>query len=196
MAGADGIFLEIDPVSVKKLEYSFLALGKRVVKKILRKEAKLALKPMMRTMRTNAPVRSGLLRKSIGIQVKAYANALWAAVGPRHGFRAVITNPERGGTFLANPIGYARLVEYGTRPHSVIRGTRLMRRKGTPKPGETPAGDIPRGPGRHPGTAPRPFMRKAYEAHRSSAVQAFADGVVKSIEAAWAELVAGQATAA
>lgn len=194
MAGADGIFLAIDPVSVKKLEYSFLALGEREAKKILRKQAKLAMRPMLSTARRLAPKRSGLLRKSLGILVKAYHRAIWAGMGPRHGFRAIITDRETGQQELADPVKYAHLVEFGTRPHSITRGARLSRPSA--RPGTRAAEGVAIGRVTHPGSPPRAFMRKAWEAHRSSAAQAFADGVVEDIEAAWAKLVAGQATAA
>lgn len=194
MAEQDGIYLKIDPMSVKKLEYSMLALGEQRVTKILRKQAKLALKPMLSTARRHAPKRSGLLRKSLGIQVKAYANALWAAVGVRHGFRAVITDPKTGGQILADPVKYAHLVELGTRPHSLGRGARMPRTGA--KAGTKAAAGKYRPGAMHPGTPPRAFMRKAFEAHRESAARDFSAGVVKDIEAAWDELMASQAATA
>ncbi|KKL46087.1 hypothetical protein LCGC14_2349110 [marine sediment metagenome] len=103
----------------------------------------------------------------IGIKIKAYAMAVWAGMGPRHGFRGSITDPRTGRQIIADPVKYAHLVERGTAPH-----------------------------GKHPGSPPRAFMRKAFEAHRESAARAFAEGVVKDIEAAWDKILTAQGAAA
>lgn len=64
--------------------------------------------------RKTAPKQTGLLKKSLGKKVKVYrhsGNAV-AVVGPRTGFRGVVTRDGRQVT--GDPTKYAHLVELGT----------------------------------------------------------------------------------
>lgn len=68
------------------------------------------------------------------------------------------------------PRNYAHLVEFGTRPHAVGRGSRLKGVLGTQT-------------GRmHPGAKPKPFIRPAYEAKKFAAVQAIREAALEGIE--------------
>jgi HK97 gp10 family phage protein len=64
---------------------------------------------------------TGLLTKSIGLNVKKVKGQLTARIGPRAGFRATVRRSRKdrfGKTFhrmeVANPLHYAHLVEFGT----------------------------------------------------------------------------------
>ena len=63
--------------------------------------------------------RSGLLRKSIGVQAKRYKKrgTMWVGIGPRTGFRAVVTTRQKR-VVLRNPVNYAHLIEQGFRHRS------------------------------------------------------------------------------
>lgn len=60
--------------------------------------------------------RSGLLRKSIGVRSKRYhkRGVMWVGIGPRTGFRQVITT-RTGRLVMRNPVRYAHLIEEGFR---------------------------------------------------------------------------------
>lgn len=63
--------------------------------------------------------RSGLLRKSIGVRAQRYRRAgiMWVGIGPRTGFRQVVTT-RTGRIVLRDPVKYAHLIELGFRHRS------------------------------------------------------------------------------
>ncbi len=102
----------------------------------------------------------GLLDKSIGVKVGVSRKGnVFAVVGPRTGFKgprsARVLTPlglryQKAG---ANPSYYAHLVELGTKPHALGKGSRLTRttRSGKVRPGQQ-RGRV------HPGARRRPFI--------------------------------------
>lgn len=78
--------------------------------------------------KSNAPVRSkveaaqgwqpGLLKKSIGLNVKKVRGTYTARIGPRTGFRRVVgireSGENAGNPYFQDPTKYSHLVEYGT----------------------------------------------------------------------------------
>jgi HK97 gp10 family phage protein len=147
-----------------------------------------------RTARANAPVESGLLRKSIGVVVKTYKDGtVVGVVGPRHGFKRAVAGSGKSskivtrknvGDFsnsrisLRNPVKYAHLVHGGTRPHAVGSGSKIVRSKfvklakvTTGSGGVRAKRTYAVSPGKqtgkmHPGSPANPFLDRAW---RSSA---------------------------
>ena len=95
--------LEGDKQLIKKLERLGSTIGRRVV----RKAAGKSMTPMNKAAKREAPVVTGLLKKSIGKKVKTYRKdgVVWVAVGPRTGFLEVIDGVRK------DPVKYAHLVE-------------------------------------------------------------------------------------
>lgn len=69
-------------------------------------------KPINKAAKAKVPSESGLLKKSIGINVKKVRGVRTARVGPRTGRGAVVTR--NGRQVFSNPTKYSHLVEYGT----------------------------------------------------------------------------------
>lgn len=69
-------------------------------------------KPIVKAARAKAAKSSGLLRKSIGQNVKKMKGEYTARIGPRKGMGAMVVR--NGVQVYSNPTQYAHLVEYGT----------------------------------------------------------------------------------
>lgn len=77
----------------------------------------------------NVPNVTGLLRKSLGKKSKTYTDGtVIVIVGPRRGFKRVIDGKPR------NPVNYAHLVEFGTKPH-FLRPQKTKGKTGKMHPG-------------------------------------------------------------
>jgi HK97 gp10 family phage protein len=113
----------------------------------------------LRAAKQRAPVETGLLRKSLGKKTKTYPNkgTVVVAIGPRTGFRRLVR--VKGKLVRRNPTKYAHLVEFGSRPHTVGKGSSLRKRR-------------QRGV-MHPGVAARPFLRPALDTTAQAAIAAF-----------------------
>lgn len=106
------------------------ALDKKLRKKGVRKMASAGGGVVLKRARQLVPRDTGLLKKSLGRKVKAYARTgvAVAVVGPRNDpkFRQQVTRAKgrkRPRTLLANPVRYAHLVEGGTQlapPHPFL----------------------------------------------------------------------------
>lgn len=158
------LWVEGDEKLVEALE----SLPAKTESRILRVSVASALKPirtkMIELLRDNR--RTGLLARSIATQVTLHRRTHTAVgkVGPKVGKTVVRTLKRtiQGRTFRfkikINPEKYAHLVEYGTQPHSLGKGTRL--RQG-----------IDTGGRQHPGAKAKPFMRPAAAARKDDAVR-------------------------
>jgi HK97 gp10 family phage protein len=130
-----------------------LAGDKKLSNKVVRGILNKAAKPIIQKAQELAPKEDGDLRKSIGsIPGRGQGKGEQVYVGPRRGARFK---------------GYAgHLVEYGTAPHIIkakaASGQLHLR-------GNVFAEEV-----NHPGAAPRPFMRPAYDAKKDEAV-----GIIK-----------------
>jgi HK97 gp10 family phage protein len=138
--------------------------AKTVTLKAVRKAAQIVTK----AAKQRAPKRkgSGALRASMGQKAakgKKGATLAFAVVGARKSVVRMV-KPERGTKPIkAVPAYYAHLVEDGTRPHPLKKGSKLARRG---KGGDPPK-DV-----RHPGARPRPFLKPAWAAAGPEAVAA------------------------
>lgn len=104
---------------VKKLE----SMKKSKASKILRKACTKGAQPVAKSAKAQAPVETGLLKKSIGHKVKSYPSGVVVGiVGPRvgHGTEVVVNGkPE-----YRDPVYYSHLVELGSEqapPHPFLR---------------------------------------------------------------------------
>jgi len=98
------------------------AVEKKVRKSLLRKAAVAGGKIVMRKYKDTVAKRSGTLARSIGHKVKVYQGAATDVIGARTGMTAVVKGR------MEDPSKIAHLVEFGTRPHSTRRGSKLGRR--------------------------------------------------------------------
>lgn len=120
----------------------------KLEKKILRGALRAGAKVMADAAKSNVPVKSGALRKSIRLSAKTKRGRVTATV--------------KAGNAQAF---YAHMVEFGTAAHRIA-----------PKKADalaTPAG--PRKSIEHPGAKPKPFMRPALDGAAEAAVQAAAE---------------------
>ena len=95
---------------IQELEKSLLKLGPRVAKKVTNKAMTAARKPVVKAIRSNVPVRTGELKKSIGSKQKTYKgkSVRMSIIGARS--RPTVDENGRKN----NPAFYAHLVEFGT----------------------------------------------------------------------------------
>jgi len=69
-------------------------------------------KPVTRAAKAKAPTDSGLLKKSIGQNVKRIRGVRTARIGPRLGWGKEV--PRNGKTVFSDPAKYSHLIELGT----------------------------------------------------------------------------------
>jgi HK97 gp10 family phage protein len=122
---------------------------------ILRKAVRAAAKPVREAVKRHAPRQSGTLAGSISVRIgtNRKTGAVYAVVGPRRGYQ----RKSRGEILsYGKPTKYAHLVEFGTAPHSLVKGDKLARR--------TKAGRQSGGGKGHPGAKAHPFLGPAYRA--------------------------------
>jgi HK97 gp10 family phage protein len=153
----------------------------KVFRAATRKGINEATKLVLSAAKANVPRRTGSLKKSLGrkvVALKGDRKGYIGIVGPRKDisekergrlqrefeqgkrkrppggpkFRKVVKH--KGREILVNPVKYAHLVEYGTKP-SIAKGKVLS-------DGETVFGK------RTKGSAPRPFLRPAWEGNKAA----------------------------
>lgn len=93
----------------KQLLQTFRTLGERVQRKVVRQAVNAAATPVVKSARSKAPRRSGLLRKSLGKKVKTYTDTgtIVGLIGPR----TDVTGEYQGEKVV--PWRYAHLAESG-----------------------------------------------------------------------------------
>lgn len=136
--------------------------------KILRKAVTQGAKPILKDARSKAPVESGLLKKSLGTKIKTYPSGVVVAViGPRMEFKTDPKTSKRKQVYKRTgkaklkrferrqPAYYAHLVEKGTKPHSLGKGSSTRKKTQVQGP-------------QHPGTKAVKFMRRALDSQQAS----------------------------
>jgi HK97 gp10 family phage protein len=119
-------------------------------------------KVVQKSAKGSAPRSSGALKQSLGIKGQKGRKGktiAFAVVGPRTKVRKLVKRRGSRRPVLAVPAYYAHLVEQGTRPHALGKGSRAVARRGKKK---LSAG------AQHPGTRPRPFLRPAYTGNKAA----------------------------
>ncbi|QQS08677.1 MAG: HK97 gp10 family phage protein [Phycisphaerales bacterium] len=165
----NGFRVEIDVADVRrKMEL----LGVRLTTNVIRRALLSGARVIRDEARIKAPKRTGALKKAIvaetdrkgstrdrlvavvkiapksyTVSPKGRAKTVSSKVQKARGKRSV-----KGEVY---PRAYAHLVEFGTRPHAVGKGSRLSKGRA--------------GGAMHPGTPPQPFIRPAYDTKRGEA---------------------------
>ena len=155
-------------------------LPEKLQRKVVRKALAKATKPTLAAARQRCPKDAGLLKKSLGRKTVTYveSGSIVAIIGPRGGFERMVTRRGRSKPEKANPLYYAHLVEFGTKPHSLARAdTKIGRRI---------ANDMKIR--MHPGTKARPFMRPAFDSTKGEVLRIFGEEVAKGLEQEMAKL--------
>ena len=148
-------------------------LDKKAARQGLRAAVDAATKPVLKSAKANVPVETSTLKRSLGRKVKPYRNSLTVVgiVGPRKDkqgkdkngkHRRLVHISSGGRKHWRDPVKYAHLVEFGTRPHSLAKGDRIARKDGKR------SGSVrqTQGARHHPGTSAQPFLRPALDANR------------------------------
>jgi HK97 gp10 family phage protein len=110
-----------------------------------------------RTARAAAPKESGKLKKSVR------AGHVRPFKGMGKGQKKM-----KGVGFFGSDLPYAHLVEFGTAPHSVRKGSRMRKKKIDTEVGESG--------GMHPGAKATPYIRPALDA-----IQTQAPGILREV---------------
>jgi HK97 gp10 family phage protein len=155
-------------------------IDKKVARKALKEAVKEAVKPVLKAARAKVPVDTRTLKKALGTKIKPYKNSLTVVgiVGPRKDKggkdksgkarvskrKKLVRTSASGRQYFRDPVKYAHLLEFGTRPHSLGKGDRL-KRKGKKRKGKATQ---TRGAPRHPGTQAQPFMRPALDQNKAT----------------------------
>jgi HK97 gp10 family phage protein len=159
------------------------SLPDSVFRSVVKEASRKAMQPVVADARANAEAikDTGLLAKSIGLKSVPYnrAGVVVTIVGPRNevweeteverevdmfGEKRVIKTTE-----IRWPAKYAHLVEFGTQPHALGKGSTI--RKGEQK-----------GPWMHPGAKEKPFLRPALEKNRVHVVNTYREEIRKAID--------------
>ena len=103
-------------------------LPTKLADKILKKAVGVASRKLAKAVKNGLPVRTGILKKSIGVKIKRYKNTkiIVGVIGARKGFRTQVGTYKRdsrksakyphkkGDPIYVNPVNYLHLVELGT----------------------------------------------------------------------------------
>ena len=156
----------IEVIGADRLPKALASLPVKMQRKAVRKALNFAATPIIKSARSLVPVDDGDLKRSLGKKVKVAKRPEQGAtltIGPRTKYA--------GQTPGKRPASYAHLVEFGTAPHQIEA-----------KPVLTIGPLQIRGVVQHPGAAPRPFLRPAFEASKSVALRRFSDKLGKEME--------------
>lgn len=137
------------------------------VRKVLRSAMRKGASVVNKASKATAPVRTGSLKRSLGVKVKAYpSGVIIGVVEPRKGNPK---KPPKRGTNVKNidPRFYAHLVEFGTKPHSVQKGASVRKKIGTGK--------------MHPGARPKPFLFPGFNQNKERIVGIFGEEIDKEL---------------
>lgn len=149
-----------------------------VQRRLVRGALTAAARVVAKEMKALAPRDSGLLKKSIGQVVRTYRNkgVTLAVIGPRRGFKRFVNRTRADGSkrqVMSDPVKYARLVEFGTEPHALGKGSDLLTKK---KSKGKQHGLM------HPGTRAQPFIRPALERKKAEAMNVFTQKLREGME--------------
>lgn len=155
----------------KELMRALASVTGREQEVVVKRATNRSMRPVVKEARRNAPVETGLLRKSIGARTKWYrkgaergSGVAVTVVGPRKGFKVDGRNPAM----------YAHLVHGGTQPHEIV-------------PGEARAltvGGVTIMAVQHPGAKPNPFLGDAFDKSVGEVERRFKSMMFQQIEAA------------
>lgn len=162
--------VQLDLSGLKKLEKA--TQQRRVTLAAVKDGAKVVQK----SAKGSAPRSSGALKQSLGIKGakgRKGKTIAFAVVGPRKKVRKLVKRKGSRRTVVAVPAYYAHLVEQGTRPHTLGKGSRAKARLGK---------KASRGGAQHPGTKPKPFLRPAYTGNKKAIASAITKKLAVEIQ--------------
>jgi HK97 gp10 family phage protein len=167
----------------------------RIARASILKGARIIRAAARKFLRPGHGYESGLLRKSIDVVIRTYKTGVTLAIiGPRTGMKQrVVVGGGRGALLSAkgssrvmrrrghhvrteDPTRIAHLVEYGTQPHAVGKGSQRVRRVLF----IFSRAGVQRG-WVHPGTDPRPFMRPALASTKAQVAAAVQAGMMADL---------------
>jgi HK97 gp10 family phage protein len=163
MAAVSGI--KIDVAGLDALKRRLEALPRAVRNRVVRKAVNAGSTIVLQAARRKVPVRSRVLKKSLGRKNKTLKTGYVSIIGPRRGHR---TQTASGRPY--DPVFTAHLVEGGTKPHQIT----IRQRKGKTLARPQVI--------RHPGSAAQPFMKPALDDNRAAVRNAIAAKMREGIE--------------
>lgn len=127
------------------------------VKKAAKSGINNASKLVLSAARSGVPEDTKSLKKALGRKIRVYNQAVIMLVGARRDikgkprrFAREVKRGRRAKSQIVTPAKYISLVNAGTRPHAIGKGSSLSRG------GKQQSGSM------HPGTPPNPFMLRAW----------------------------------
>jgi HK97 gp10 family phage protein len=174
---------EVESRELSRLIRRLARLDKKAARKYLRKAVTVAGRFIRDLAKSFVAVRTGQLKKSLGVKVKAYPKrqTYVAIVGPRRDF--VKDFKGKNGVGKVDPVNYAHLVEYGRKGAKAGVKSRRGQIVGYTKARFLSDGTHFYGKEVKP-AAPRPFMRPALDQGGDEAIRIMIDIVKEGIEKA------------
>lgn len=152
---------------LKELQDRLNALAKKESRKIARRGISRMAQVIQKEMKARAPVKTGYLRKSIGYKIRQRMGQFYGTVGPQ---RTVVKSnnlasygDESKRVKKYTWAYYAQFLEFGSAAHLIPNPKRKQKTKIVIGKRVFSSAD-------HPGIAPRPFLRPAFDAAKRRAV--------------------------
>lgn len=163
---------------VEALQATLKNLTGACQRKVLRPALNAEGTRILQAARRNVPVKTKLLRKSLGKKIKTYKDGtVIVVVGPRRGFKQVNKGKAH------NPSFYAHLVEFGAKPHFLSGAKGHQQVAYRTKDGVLKFRQRPVYTKRmHPGSPPQRPMTRAAESALVGAAQRMAASMAVEIE--------------
>ena len=169
---------------VDNLYWLNLTMRSRTLKRAVTVGSGIVKTAAKQNLKAQNSIETKQLTRSLGIKVKVYKSAnVVAVIGPRKGFKIVAIRPSSWSKKPQpiDPVKYAHLVEGGTRPHALGKGSKLPRydkngkliRAGTYQTGI-----------RHPGARRKPFLEPAFYSNRGAIIAAMTAAIQEGISRA------------
>jgi HK97 gp10 family phage protein len=151
----------------------------KLARKTLRKAIGEAIKPVLQTAEALVPVETETLKDSLGKKIASYKGGLiiTGIAGPRYDKRPKPGKPgkpkkfarmvQRGSKQVERvPTFYAHLVEKGTRPHALGKGSEIPHANAKRRAAQIRKGRLNQHGHMHPGAKAHPFMAPALEKNK------------------------------
>lgn len=171
---ASTVVIKYEMTGIPELYKALRDIDAKVARKVLKKAIGEAIKPVVKTAMELVPVETETLKKSLGKKIASYKSGLIVTgiAGPRYDKTPKKGKPAkpkkfaktftRGGKQVTRiPTFYAHLVEKGTRPHALGKGSRIARLTKR-KVNVNQHGNM------HPGSPAEPFMAPALEKNKGT----------------------------
>lgn len=179
---ANGFSIQIE--GSQNVQNSLSVVRSEIQKKILRGGVSFAIAPLKPAEQQAAPTKMGVLRRSIGVRVKAYKEVVFAAIGPLAKYKETVSGtfpfhgPRNLKPRIQKPSKYAHLVEGGVKPHFIPapgwgKDAKKTVQHFTAK--STPGW-------KHPGSKSQPFINTVSVAMSGKVKERFSSYVIKRIE--------------